>query len=76
MTLADMVQEVFAAEGMLARADTHFQPRDGQTRMAVAVARTMEQGGALVRPRLLAARWWWRLARVWARPLPTWCPPC
>ena len=48
MTRADMGQEVFASEGMLARADTHFQPRDGQTRMAVAVARTMEQGGALV----------------------------
>ena len=35
MTLADMVQEVFASEGMLARADTHFQPRDGQSISAI-----------------------------------------
>ncbi len=48
MAWADMVPEVFAADGVLARADPHFQPREGQTRMAVAVARTMEQGGSLV----------------------------
>ncbi len=48
MALADMVQEVFAAEGVLARADAHFQPRGGQTEMAVAVAQTIEAGGALV----------------------------
>ncbi|RZJ59127.1 MAG: ATP-dependent DNA helicase, partial [Acidovorax sp.] len=48
MALVDMVQEVFAPFGVLARADPHFQPRDGQTRMAAAVARTMEEGGALV----------------------------
>ena len=48
MALADMVREVFAHDGVLARADPHFQPRDGQTRMAEAVAQTMEQGGALV----------------------------
>ena len=43
-----MVEEVFAAHGVLARHDPHFQPREGQTRMAVAVARTVEHGGALV----------------------------
>ncbi|CAN7617029.1 ATP-dependent DNA helicase [Acidovorax sp. LjRoot117] len=48
MALADMVQEVFAPLGVLARADPHFQPREGQTRMAAAVAKTMEEGGALV----------------------------
>ncbi|MBV7454636.1 ATP-dependent DNA helicase [Acidovorax sp. sif1233] len=48
MALAEMVQEVFAADGVLARADVHFQPRAGQTDMAVAVARTIEAGGALV----------------------------
>ncbi len=48
MALSDMVQEVFASEGVLARADAHFQPRGGQTEMAVAVAQTIEAGGALV----------------------------
>ena len=48
MVLAAMVAEVFAPDGVLARADAHFQPREGQTQMAVAVARTIEQGGALV----------------------------
>ena len=48
MPLADMVREVFAPDGVLARADAHFQPREGQTGMAVAVAQTLEEGGALV----------------------------
>lgn len=48
MALVDMVTEVFASGGVLERADTHFQPREGQTQMAVAVARTIEEGGALV----------------------------
>lgn len=48
MALAEMVREVFAPGGVLARADAHFTPRDGQTEMAVAVARTLEEGGALV----------------------------
>ena len=48
MALVDMVAEVFAAGGVLERADTHFQPREGQTQMACAVARTIEAGGALV----------------------------
>ncbi len=48
MALVAMVQEVFATDGVLARADVHFQPREGQIQMAVAVARTIEEGGALV----------------------------
>lgn len=48
MSLVAMVPEVFAPEGILARADGHFQPRDGQTQMAIAVARTIAEGGALV----------------------------
>lgn len=48
MSLVAMVHEVFADGGVLSRADVHFQPREGQTQMAVAVARTMEEGGALV----------------------------
>lgn len=48
MPLPEMVQEVFAPGGLLARADAQFRPREGQTRMAAAVARTMEEGGLLV----------------------------
>ncbi|PJI97381.1 ATP-dependent DNA helicase DinG [Acidovorax sp. 69] len=48
MGLIEMVPEVFAPGGVLARADTHFQPREGQTQMAMAVARTIEAGGVLV----------------------------
>lgn len=48
MGLPELVREVFAPDGMLARADAHFQPRGGQTEMAVAVAETLEEGGALV----------------------------
>lgn len=48
MGLIDLVPEVFAPGGILARADVHFQPREGQTQMAMAVARTIEKGGALV----------------------------
>ena len=48
MPLLAMVQEVFASGGVLARVEPHFQPREGQTRMAEAVAQTIVQGGALV----------------------------
>jgi ATP-dependent DNA helicase DinG len=48
MNLGERVGEVFAEEGLLARRTEHFRVRDGQTRMALAVARTIEQGGALV----------------------------
>lgn len=48
MSLVQGVQEVFAPGGMLARADARFVPREGQTQMAMAVAQTIEGGGALV----------------------------
>ena len=46
--LQDAVREAFAPGGVLSRAADHFRPRSGQTDMALAVARTVEQGGALV----------------------------
>lgn len=46
--LSDLVREVFTQEGPLARATPFFQPRDGQTDMALAVADNLEQGGCLV----------------------------
>jgi ATP-dependent DNA helicase DinG len=46
--LAGPVREAFAPGGVLSRAAEHFRPRSGQTDMALAVARTIEQGGALV----------------------------
>jgi ATP-dependent DNA helicase DinG len=46
--LAGPVGEAFAPGGVLSRAAEHFRPRSAQTDMALAVARTIEQGGALV----------------------------
>ena len=46
--LQDTVREAFAPNGVLSRAADHFRPRSGQTDMALAVARVVEQGGALV----------------------------
>ena len=48
MTLEDPVREAFAAGGVLSRAADEFRPRSGQTEMAIAVARTIADGGALV----------------------------
>ena len=48
MRLQDPVREAFAAGGVLSRAAEHFRPRTGQTEMALAVARAIEEGGALV----------------------------
>ena len=48
MPLQDKVTEAFAPGGLLARTQPHFQPRSGQTDMALAVARAIAQGGALV----------------------------
>jgi ATP-dependent DNA helicase DinG len=48
MTLQDPVRAAFAPEGVLSRAADHFHPRAEQTEMAMAVARTIEEGGALV----------------------------
>ena len=46
--LVDLAREVFVPGGVLSRAADAFRPRAGQTEMALAVARTIEQGGALV----------------------------
>jgi ATP-dependent DNA helicase DinG len=48
MTLEQPVREAFAPGGVLSRAAEHFRPRAGQTDMALAVARAIESGGALV----------------------------
>jgi ATP-dependent DNA helicase DinG len=48
MMLDDPVREAFAAGGVLSRAAEHFRPRAGQTQMALAVSRTIANGGALV----------------------------
>ena len=48
MALQELVREAFAPGGVLSRAAEQFAPREGQTEMAVAVARTIEDGGALV----------------------------
>ena len=46
--LRDLVQEAFAPLGVLARATDHFNPRQGQTDMALAVADVVAHGGSLV----------------------------
>jgi ATP-dependent DNA helicase DinG len=48
MSLQDTVGEMFASGGLLSRSLESFVPRSGQTDMALAVARVMEEGGALV----------------------------
>lgn len=48
MTLEVPVGDAFAPDGVLSRAAEQFIPRAGQTEMALAVARTIEAGGALV----------------------------
>ncbi len=46
--LEDAVAGAFAAGGVLGGAAEAFRPREGQTAMALAVARTIDTGGALV----------------------------
>ena len=46
--LEDPVRDAFAPDGVLSRAAEHFRPRSAQTEMALAVARTIRTGGALV----------------------------
>jgi ATP-dependent DNA helicase DinG len=48
MTLQDSVLEVFAQGGRLTEVIDEFRPRQGQVEMALAIARTVESGGALV----------------------------
>ena len=47
-SLEAAVEAVFAEGGLLGQAADRFQPRGGQTRMAQAVARAIEQGESLV----------------------------
>ena len=46
--LETQVRDAFAQDGVLSRAAEQFRERDGQTQMALAVARTVEEGGVLV----------------------------
>jgi len=46
--LSQAVRQAFAPDGALPRAADAFRLRSGQTEMAMAVARTIEEGGALV----------------------------
>ena len=46
--LQQRVAETLSNHGALAHAVTGFQPREGQTDMAMAVTQTLEQGGQLV----------------------------
>ncbi len=46
--LVSSVRDVFAEGGVLSRATEHFREREGQTQMALAVARVIDRGGALV----------------------------
>ncbi|WP_367849881.1 ATP-dependent DNA helicase [Rhodoferax sp. WC2427] len=48
MDLQSQVREAFAPQGALARTADHFQPRQGQLDMALAIGRTIEEGGVLV----------------------------
>jgi len=48
MSLQNLTRETFAPGGLLSRMVEEFTPREGQTHMAVAVARTIEDGGVLV----------------------------
>jgi ATP-dependent DNA helicase DinG len=47
-TLEEQVRDAFAQDGALSRAAEQFRERSGQTEMAIAVARTIDQGGVLV----------------------------
>lgn len=48
MSLQDLVGETFAHDGLLSHMVEAFIPRDGQTEMAVAIARVLEEDGVLV----------------------------
>ena len=48
MSLQDQVAQAFAPGSALSRSIKHFNPRIGQTDMAAAIARTIDNGGTLV----------------------------
>lgn len=45
--LVDEVREAFSPGGLLSRADAHFQPREAQSRMAVAIAEALQARAVL-----------------------------
>ena len=47
-SLTEQVAAAFGPHGLLSRMPGHFHVREGQTEMALAVARQIEQGGSLV----------------------------
>jgi ATP-dependent DNA helicase DinG len=48
MNFESSVEDVFGERGLIAQSDPYFKPRAGQTQMAKAVARSIEQGSVLV----------------------------
>jgi ATP-dependent DNA helicase DinG len=48
MNFESRVESVFSEQGLIAQSDIHFKPRSGQTQMAIAVAKSIEQGTVLV----------------------------
>ena len=48
MSLQDAVAEAFGPASRLSRLVHEFRPRPGQTEMALAIARTLQDGGVLV----------------------------
>ena len=48
MSLQDQVEQAFAPGSALSRSVEQFSPRAGQTEMALAIARTIDEGGTLV----------------------------
>lgn len=48
MSFESRVEEVFSEQGLLSQNDPYFMPRKGQTQMALAVARCIEQDAILV----------------------------
>ena len=48
MSLQNLTREIFAPEGLLSRSVEEFCIRDGQTEMALAIARVIDEGGVLV----------------------------
>jgi ATP-dependent DNA helicase DinG len=48
MSFESTVEDVFAQQGVIAKHDIHFKSRSGQTLMAKAIAKAIEQGSVLV----------------------------
>jgi ATP-dependent DNA helicase DinG len=48
MSLPNLTREIFSQDGLLSRSVQEFRIRDGQTEMALAIARVIDAGGVLV----------------------------